>query len=177
MTVRETGTTRASSSASSASSVSSVSSVSSAGQRFWINTVSLDHVDAAIDGGFTQADHGANRRLSRPQPGDEMIFYSPRMNLLGGDAVRQFTAWATITGEQPYQVTVSDDFRPWRLAAAFHPCTRVDAKPLVGQLSFIADPTHWGLPFRRGLFAIPQEDFIMIATHMRAPGSGEPDRR
>lgn len=86
----------------------------------------------------------------------------------GGTPVRQFTAWATITGEKPYQAYVSDDFRPWRLAASFHPCERVDAKPLVEQLSFVTDPTHWGLPFRRGLFAIPPEDFATIRARMTA---------
>jgi hypothetical protein len=138
------------------------------GRQFWINTVSLDHVEAAIEGGFTQADHGAKTRLSRPRPGDEMIFYSPRTNLQGGEAVRQFTAWATITGDEPYQVHASDNFWPWRLAATFHPCSRVDAKPLVGQLTFITDPTHWGLPFRRGLFTIPPGDFRTIAAHMES---------
>lgn len=136
-------------------------------QRFWINSVSLDHVEAAAVGGFTQADHGARTRLSRPRPGDEMIFYSPRTSLRAGTPVQQFTAWATITGDEPYQVVVTDDFRPWRLAATFHPCTPADAKPLVDQLSFIPDAAHWGLPFRRGLFVIPQDDFVRICTRMR----------
>jgi hypothetical protein len=131
-----------------------------------MNTVSLDHVEAAAEGGFTQADHGARARLSRPQPGDEMVFYSPRTSLQGGTPVRQFTALATITGAEPYQVVVTDEFRPWRLAATFHPCTPVDAKLLVEQLTFITDPTHWGLPFRRGLFTIPREDFATIAARM-----------
>lgn len=136
-------------------------------QRFWINTVSLDHVRAAAAGGFTQADHGARTRLSRPRPGDEMVFYSPRTHLQGGTPVRQFTALATITGAEPYQVVVSDDFRPWRLAATFHPCEPVDARPLMERLSFVADVTHWGLPFRRGLFTIPGDDFRVIAESMR----------
>ncbi|MCY1140883.1 EVE domain-containing protein [Actinoplanes sp. Pm04-4] len=136
-------------------------------QRFWINTVSLDHVEAAAKGGFTQADHGARTRLGRPQPGDEMIFYSPRTSLHGGEPVRQFTAWATITGDEPYQAWVSEDFRPWRLAARFHACRRrPEAKPLAERLSFIADPTHWGLPFRRGLFTIPGDDFATILSAM-----------
>lgn len=138
----------------------------SAEQRFWVNTVSLDHVEAAAEGGFTQADHGAKTRLGRPQPGDEMVFYSPRTSLQGGKPVRQFTALATITGAEPYQAVVSDDFRPWRLAAAFHPCTPVDAKPLVEQLSFITDAAHWGLPFRRGLFTISHDDFSKISARM-----------
>jgi hypothetical protein len=139
----------------------------SAGPRFWVNTVSLEHVEAAAEGGFTQADHGARTRLGRPRPGDEMVFYSPRTRLREGTLLQQFTALATITGEEPYQVIVSDDFRPWRLAATFHPCVRVDARPLAERLSFIADVAHWGLPFRRGLFAIPGDDFRVISESMR----------
>ena len=142
------------------------SQTASAPQRFWINTVSLDHVEAAAAGGFTQADHGARTRLSRPQPGDEMVFYSPSTSLQDGKPVQQFTALATITGDEPYQAFVSEDFQPWRLAATFHPCTRVSARELVEDLSFITDPTHWGLPFRRGLFTIPREDFGVIAGRM-----------
>jgi hypothetical protein len=134
--------------------------------RFWVNTVSLDHVEAAAEGGFTQADHGARTRLGRPRPGDEMVFYSPRTQLRGGRPVQQFTALATITGDEPYQAVVSEEFQPWRLAATFHPCARVDARQLVDQLSFIPDPTHWGLPFRRGLFTIPRDDFARIAALM-----------
>lgn len=142
------------------------------GPQFWINTVSLDHVTAAADGGFTQADHGAKTRLRKPARGDGMIFYSPRNALHGGRPVRQFTALATITGTQPYQAHVSEDFHPWRLAAKFHHCNPVDAKPLVNHLSFITDPQHWGLPFRRGLFTIPRADFDTIAAHMTATDAG-----
>jgi hypothetical protein len=145
-------------------------SAPTAGRRFWINTVSLDHVEGAIEGGFTQADHGANTRLHRPRPGDLMVFYSPRTNLHGGIPVRQFTALATVTGDKPYQVKLSKDFQPWRLAVQFHPCTRIDARPLVDQLSFVKDPSHWGLPFRRGLFTIPQDDFSLISDRMRPVG-------
>lgn len=134
--------------------------------------MSLDHVEAAANGGFTQADHGAKTRLGRPRPGDEMIFYSPRTSLQQGTPVQQFTAWATITGEEPYQTVVTDDFRPWRLAAAFHSCTPVDARTLVHQLSFIAHPAHWGLPFRRGLFTIPSDNFAKI----RAQCAADPTR-
>jgi hypothetical protein len=140
-------------------------------RRFWINTVTLDHVEGAAAGGFTQADHGADARLRQPNRGDEMIFYSPRRTLWGKEPVRQFTAWATIIGDEPYQAYVTEKFHPWRLAAEFHPITPVDAKPLVQDLSFIPDPQHWGLPFRRGLFPIPQDDFRTITAAMSTLGS------
>jgi hypothetical protein len=138
----------------------------SGNRGYWMNTVSLDHVEAAAIGGFTQANHGANTRLKLPRRGDEMIFYSPRTELSGGTPVRQFTAWATITGDEPYQAHVSDDFHPWRLAADFHTSHPVGARELVDQLSFVTDPAHWGLPFRRGLFQIPRQDFETIIAHM-----------
>ena len=140
--------------------------VPTATKRFWVNTVTLDHVGAAAAGGFTQADHGARTRLGHPRPGDEMVFYSPRTSLQQGTPVRQFTALATITGDEPYQGVVSDTFRPWRLAATFRPVTPVDAKSLVDALSFIPDPAHWGLPFRRGLFTISEADFAQIVARM-----------
>lgn len=135
-------------------------------RRFWINTVTLDHVEAAAAAGFTQAEHGADGRLRQPRRGDEMLFSSPRTTLAGRTPVRQFTAWATITADEPHQAHVSEDFHPWRLPARFHPWTPVDARPLVEELSFISDPQHWGLPFRRGLFAVPERDFDTIVTAM-----------
>jgi hypothetical protein len=140
--------------------------VDASGPRFWVNTVSLDHVEEAARGGFTQSDHGASTRLVRMRAGDGLVFYSPRTEMGAGAPVQQFTAIAVITGEAPYQVTQNPDFTPWRLDARYERSRRVDAKSLVGQLSFISDPTHWGLPFRRGLFSIPEGDFEIIRSAM-----------
>ncbi|MEP7083354.1 MAG: hypothetical protein ABI854_01355 [Betaproteobacteria bacterium] len=38
--------------------------------RYWINTVSLDHVLLGVEGGFTQADHGRATRLAKIEKGD-----------------------------------------------------------------------------------------------------------
>jgi hypothetical protein len=140
--------------------------MTAAEQRFWVDTVSLDHVETAAAGGFTQADHGANTRLRRLNAGDGLVFYSPRTTMIGGAPVQQFTAIGVITGEEPFQVTTGD-FRPWRRAMTFDDSAPVDAKALVSQLSFVKDPTHWGLPFRRGLFAIPEADYRVIERAMR----------
>lgn len=139
--------------------------------RSWISVASLDHVEAAARGGFTQADHGADTRLRRLRPGDRVVFYSPRTTMRGGAPVRRFTALAVVTGEEPYRVTISDGFRPWRLACRFDAVDAVDARPLAPELSFVPDTGHWGLPFRRGLFTVPEADFRTIADRMGWSGA------
>lgn len=133
----------------------------------WVNTVSLEHVRAGVAGGFTQADHGKNTRLRALRPGDGIVFYSPRTAMRAGESLQQFTALGTVTGEEPYQVSMSADFHPWRLAVEFEDVRHVEVRPMLDRLGFVSDKTRWGLPFRRGLFGIPAEDFDIIAEAMR----------
>jgi hypothetical protein len=44
--------------------------------RYWVNTVSRDHVRLGARGGFTQAGHGRSTRLSKLVKGDALVFYS-----------------------------------------------------------------------------------------------------
>jgi len=107
-------------------------------------------------------------RLRRLRPGDGLVFYSPRTAMRSGQPVQRFTALGTVTGTEPYQVEMTPDFHPWRLAVDFHAIGDAQARPLVGRLSFVTDPARWGLPFRRGLFEIPADDFAVIEQAMRA---------
>ncbi len=134
----------------------------------WINTISLNHVHRGIAGGFTQADHGSSTRLSRLQVGDRILFYSPRTDYPDGAPLQQFTAWGVVTGTEVYQVDLGPDFHPWRRAVRFEPCVPVPIRGLLDQLSFVPDEQHWGMPFRRGLFPIPAEDFDRIIAAMGA---------
>lgn len=130
--------------------------------RYWINTVSLEHVQRGVEGGFTQADHGRDTRLRRLSPGDLITFYSPRTAMQSGEPLQQFTALGTVTGEAPYQVQLSPDFHPWRLEVAFEQVTPTPINPLLRELSFITDPKRWGFPFRRGLFEVTEADLGVI---------------
>lgn len=58
--------------------------------RYWINTVSRDHVQGGA-GGFTQVDHGKDTRLKRMSKGDGIIFYSPRGERGAGEPLQRFT--------------------------------------------------------------------------------------
>lgn len=135
----------------------------------WINTISLAHVHRGIEGGFTQAGHGGRARLTRLQAGDRIVFYSPRTDHPDGDPLQQFTACATVTGAEPYEVEVSRGVVVWRREVRFEPCLPVPVRQVLDQLGFVTDRRHWGIPFRRGLFPIPAEDFDRIAAAMGAP--------
>lgn len=138
------------------------------GPAFWVNTVSLEHVELGVAGGFTQADHGRATRLKRLHPGHGLVFYSPRTQMHGGQSLQQFTALGRVTGTEPYQVRMSQDFHPWRLSVDFLEVSPTPARPLVEKLDFISDPQRWGYPFRRGLFEIDEADFRLIAAAMEA---------
>lgn len=138
--------------------------------RYWINTISKEHVARATAGGFTQADHGKSTRLKRLSKGDRIAFYSPRTALQGGEPLQHFTAIGEVTDDAPYQVEVSPDFQPWRRQMKFFGCTEAPIRPLIGDLDFITNKEQWGFPFRRGLFEISAHDFAAIASAMSAEG-------
>ena len=137
--------------------------------RYWVNTISRDHVLRGVVGGFTQANHGRATNLRRLARGDGIVFYSPRASYPDGEQLRHFTAIGRIDDDEPYQVEMSPDFQPWRRRVAFVAADDAPITDLVQELSFIKDKREWGFIFRRGLFEIPADDFARIAAAMKAP--------
>ncbi|HEX8393436.1 MAG TPA: EVE domain-containing protein [Longimicrobium sp.] len=138
-----------------------------AGPRFWINTVSREHVMRGVEAGITQADHGAARTIGRLRRGDWLVFYSPRTAFQGGAPLQSFTAIGRVVDDEPFQVPMTPTFHPWRRKLEFVPhAAEAPIRPLVDDLSFIADKAKWGFPFRRGLFPVPAADFARIAAAM-----------
>jgi hypothetical protein len=136
--------------------------------RYWINTVSRDHVQRGVAGGFTQADHGKATRLRRLSAGDAIVFYSPRTDYPEGETLQRFTAVGRVIDDEPYQVEMTPDFHPWRRQLKFLPSTETPIAPLVERLEFIPNKKSWGFPFRRGLFEVSEADFRLIAAAMNA---------
>lgn len=134
---------------------------------YWINTITLDHVQAGKMGGFTQANHGNPRNLNKLQRGDYVVFYSPRENFQGNIALQAFTAIGQVSDDVPYQVEQNVDFHPYRRNMDFLRCNQIPIRPLINKLSFIKNKTHWGMVFRQGMFEIPASDFTMIAEEMK----------
>jgi len=136
--------------------------------RFFINTVSRDHVRRGIEGGFTQADHGRDSRIRGLEKGDRIVFYSPRTEMDGGEPLQRFTAIAEVIDDAPYQVEIAPEFKPWRRRVAFAECAEVPIQPLIEQLDFIRNKKSWGFTFRRGFFEIAEADFRKIEEAMCA---------
>lgn len=135
---------------------------------YWINTISLNHVEAAVEGGFTQANHGSPRNLVKLRKGDYMVFYSPKTEFKGKEPLQAFTAVGRVLDDEPYQVRMSADFSPYRRKLQFMKCKPAPIQPLLADLSFIKDKTHWGLVFRRGMFEIDGDDFKSVLQAMQA---------
>jgi hypothetical protein len=69
-------------------------------------------------------------------------------------------------GGDVYQHNMGDGFTPFIRNVKFLPSNDVSILPLISDLTFIKDNTHWGAPFRFGLLQIPEEDFRLIASRM-----------
>lgn len=134
--------------------------------KYWINTISREHVLVGVAGGFTQANHGRATTLRRLARGDRIAFYSSRTHFRSGEPLQSFTAIGRIADDEPYQVEMTPDFHPWRRRMEFLPSAEAPIRPLVNGLGFIPNKQRWGFPFRRGLFEVPQPDFERIARAM-----------
>jgi hypothetical protein len=129
-----------------------------------------DHVQVAVEGGFTQAGHGRASGLKRLNAGDWLVFYSPRTSLEGGERLQAFTAIGRVADDEPYQVEMAPGFVPWRRNVNFVNCVETPIAPLIDSLSFIKDKNRWGYMFRFGLFKISQQDFELIKRAMVIDG-------
>lgn len=135
----------------------------------WINTVSRDHVERGVQGGFTQANHGKPHMLAKMARGDWIAFYSPRTVYPDGPPLQAFTAIGQITDDEPYQAEVSPDFTPWRRKVDFLDCVEAPIRPLLERLNFIEDTSRWGFKFRFGVFRIDDHDLDVLRSAMLVP--------
>ena len=134
--------------------------------KYFINTVSKDHVMIGKQNGIVQAGHGKKAPLQKLHQGDFVIFYSPKSSLENGEPLQAFTAAAQIKDDDIYQVEISETFKPFRRNAQYFDCEETRIRPLIGELRFIENKKSWGFKFRFGLFEINKKDFELITRHM-----------
>ena len=104
--------------------------------------------------------------LNKMARGDWIVFYSPRAVYPDGEPLQAFTAIGQVVDDEPYQVEVSDDFRPFRRNVDFLPCAETPIKPLLEKLDFIEDKNRWGYKFRFGVFRIDDHDLDVLRSAM-----------
>jgi EVE domain len=138
--------------------------------NYWIGVVSRSHVLRGVAGGFAQMNHGKQAPLKRMKAGDGLIYYSPCEAYPDGAPLQAFTALGFIRTGEVYAHDMTPDgvpgFVPWRIDMDYQAVQCAPIKPLIGQLDFIADKTHWGAAFRFGQIKISEADFQKIAKAM-----------
>jgi hypothetical protein len=138
--------------------------------KYWIIVAAKDHLQRGLAGGFIQANHGKAAPLQRMQPGDWVIYYSPKLVYAQPEKCQCFTAIGQVADERIYQHDMGGGFVPFRRDVRFLPAQEASILPLIAALTFIKDKVHWGAPFRFGSLSIPEADFRLIAREMLADG-------
>jgi hypothetical protein len=133
--------------------------------KYWVNVVPKDHIVHGVAGGFMQANHGKARGLQRLQAGDWVVVYSPK-TVHDGDQLQAFTAIGQVADNELHQFEMTPAFMPWRRNITYYEGAEAPIRPLIDDLSFIQDKTHWGYRFRFGPFEIPETDFMRIKNAM-----------
>ena len=135
--------------------------------KLWIAVVHLMHLKASQTGGFVAFSHGKEAAVRKVSPGDRVAFYAPR-DTFEGTPVQAFCGLATVTGDHVEQRPLpGTDVLPWVREAEFEQVTPMPVRPLLEDLSFVHDPQHWGMAFRRSLFEVSAEDFEIIENALR----------
>ena len=131
-----------------------------------------DHVQNGISWGIAQACHGKCTPLKKMKAGDRVVYYSTKMVFEDGskkaNQCQRFTAIGTVCDDDtPYQVEMTEDFKPWRIKVDFEQdVLEVAVKDLLDKLTFIKDKQHWGMAFRNGFRSLDESDFKIIEKAM-----------
>lgn len=135
-------------------------------RRYWVGVVSASHIKLGVKGDFAQLCHGKAAPLRRMQPGDWLVYYSPRVDLAQAESLQAFTAIGQVADDRIYEFRMSDSFVPFRRNIRYLRCREVKISLLLEQLSFTRGTRNWGYRFRTGHFEIEREDFMTIASAM-----------
>jgi hypothetical protein len=141
--------------------------------RYWLAVVQREHVLRGVSLGIVQTNHGAKAGIQRMQPGDGLVYYSPKTDYPDGDPLREFTAIGVVAEGEPWQVDSSmmagSDFRPWRRKVLYDESAHaVPIAPLLETLELTRGNRNWGYIMRRGQVEISPRDFGVVATEMGA---------
>ena len=134
--------------------------------RYWIVVMDKLHADAAVSGGYLEVNHGKAGPLERMSAGDGVLCYSPRHQGPDGEPLQAFTALGQVDGAPIEQSR--DAHQPFRRKVAWTSVPCIPIRPLLPQLGFIGNKSHWGAAFRFGYVRVPPDDFARIVAAVQA---------
>jgi hypothetical protein len=136
--------------------------------RYWLGVVHRGHVLRGVSLGIAQTNHGAKAGVMRMQPGDGIVYYSPKTSYPDGPALREFTAIGRIADGEPWQADEGDR-HPWRRRAEYDESAHaVPIAPLLQVLELTRGNPNWGFAMRRGHLEMSRHDFELLAHEMGA---------
>ena len=138
--------------------------VQPAQSRNWIGVVSRDHVSEGVSGGFVMLEQGKLGPLLRLNPGDWLIFYSPRATVSHGKPLKKFTAIGRVIDSDPYQTPMKTGKTGFRRDIDWMNAKEIQISDLSDKLDFMRG--NWGMLTRRGLFEITDADRHVIRAAM-----------
>ncbi|MDO7845404.1 EVE domain-containing protein [Hymenobacter sp. M29] len=136
--------------------------------QYWVVVAARDHALSGIAQGIVQANHGKAAPLRRMQPGDRVVLYAPKLTYGRSEPCQLFVGLGTVADEEVFQAHVAADFQPFRRKVLYQAVQEAPIQPLLEDLSFIQNKTHWGYSFRVGCFGIPANDFERIRQALLA---------
>ena len=139
--------------------------------RYWIVVVDKVHADAAVAGGYVEVSQGKSGPLERMSAGDGIASYAPRV-APDGAPLQAFTALGRVYGTPIEQSP--DAHQPFRRKVAWTTVPCLPIRPLLPDLEFIRNKSHWGAAFRFGYVRVPPDDFARIAAAVDGAGHSPP---
>ena len=135
-------------------------------KKYWIGVASKEHVQNGIKLGICQFCHGKKGPANRPSKGDVVLYYSSRFKMNEPAPCQEFTALGMIQDDKAYQVSMGENFHPFRRDIKYFKVKSTPIKPLIEKLPFIKNKKSWGFVFRYGFFEIDRESFEVIKKAM-----------
>ena len=135
-------------------------------QRHWIAVASAEHVRLGRAQSFMQVCHGKPAPLRRVQPGDRVVYYSPKERFAGNDKLQAFTAAGVVCAGEVHAVDMGGGFRPFRRDVCWFETHDAPIRELLPRLEFASAAPNWGAKLRFGLFDISQGDMTTVLEAM-----------
>ncbi len=143
--------------------------------NYWIVVGSEENMRIAEARGFDIFGFKSTRRseVAKMQPGDKLIFYLTKIMKFGGlagvtseyfeDHTKVFKSEKKPQEDYPFRVNVKPEI-------VLSPDQYLDVKQIAPRMQYPKKwpPEHWRLAFQGNLHQIPQEDYDLIVSEMKA---------